>query len=52
VKARLGGEELRRCYSICRSRSPAEISVAVKAIDGGRFSRYAQSDICQGWCWR
>lgn len=48
VKARLGGEELRRCYSICRSRSPAEISVAVKAIDGGRFSRYAQSDICQG----
>ncbi|XXD09874.1 1,2-phenylacetyl-CoA epoxidase subunit PaaE [Klebsiella sp. R445] len=48
VKTRLGGEELRRCYSICRSRSPAEISVAVKAIDGGRFSRYAQSDICQG----
>lgn len=48
VKARLGGEELRRCYSICRSRSPAEISVAVKAIDGGRFSRYAQNDIHQG----
>jgi ring-1,2-phenylacetyl-CoA epoxidase subunit PaaE len=41
-------EELRRCYSICRSRSPSEISVAVKAIDGGRFSRYAQSDIQQG----
>jgi ring-1,2-phenylacetyl-CoA epoxidase subunit PaaE len=37
-----------RCYSICRSRSPGEISVAVKAIDGGRFSRYAQSDIQQG----
>ncbi len=48
VKARLGGEELRRCYSICRSRSPAEISVAVKAIDGGRFSRYAQHDIHKG----
>ncbi len=48
LKARLGGEELRRCYSICRSRSPGEISVAVKAIDGGRFSRYAQSDIQQG----
>lgn len=48
LKTRLGGEELRRCYSICRSRSPAEISVAVKAIDGGRFSRFAQSDIQQG----
>ncbi|STV71746.1 phenylacetate-CoA oxygenase/reductase [Klebsiella michiganensis] len=30
LKARLGGEELRRCYSICRSRSPGEISVAVE----------------------
>ncbi|MDQ8601102.1 FAD-binding oxidoreductase, partial [Klebsiella aerogenes] len=48
LKARLGGEELRRCYSICRSRTPGEISVAVKAIDGGRFSRYAQHDIQQG----
>ena len=48
LKARLGGEELRRCYSICRSRAPGEISVAVKAIDGGRFSRYAQSDIQPG----
>lgn len=48
LKAHLGGEELRRCYSICRSRSPSEISVAVKAIDGGRFSRYAQQDIQQG----
>lgn len=48
LKARLGGEELRRCYSICRSRTPGEISVAVKAIDGGRFSRYAQNDIQQG----
>lgn len=48
LKARLGGEELRRCYSICRSRSPSEISVAVKAIDGGRFSSYAQRDIQQG----
>ena len=31
LKARLGGEELRRCYSICHSRTPGEISVAVKA---------------------
>ncbi|MBM6604934.1 phenylacetate-CoA oxygenase/reductase subunit PaaK [Enterobacteriaceae bacterium RIT814] len=48
LKARLGDEELRRCYSICRSVHPGEISVAVKAIDGGRFSRYAQGEIKQG----
>ena len=32
LKARLGGEELRRCYSICRSRTPGEISVAVQRL--------------------
>lgn len=48
LKARLAGEELRRCYSICRSVTPGEISVAVKAIDGGRFSRYARDEIKQG----
>ncbi|WP_252517743.1 FAD-binding oxidoreductase, partial [Escherichia coli] len=46
LKASLDGEELRRCYSICRSYLPGEISVAVKAIEGGRFSRYAYKDIC------
>lgn len=48
LKTRLGGEELRRCYSICRTGTPGQISVAVKAIEGGRFSRYAQRDIKQG----
>ncbi len=48
LKAHLAGEELRRCYSICRSVQPGEISVAVKAIDGGRFSRYARDEIKQG----
>ncbi|MDI7144702.1 FAD-binding oxidoreductase, partial [Pseudomonas aeruginosa] len=48
LKGRLHGAELRRCYSISRRRTPGEISVAVKAIDGGRFSRYAQQDIQQG----
>lgn len=48
LKAHLAGEELRRCYSICRSVQPGEISVAVKAIDGGRFSRYARDQITQG----
>lgn len=48
LKTRLAGEELRRCYSICRSQTPGEISVAVKAIEGGRFSRYARDEIKQG----
>ncbi len=34
LKASFDGEELRRCYSICRSDPPGEISVAVKAIEG------------------
>lgn len=48
LKASFDGEELRRCYSICRSYLPGEISVAVKAIEGGRFSRYAREHIRQG----
>lgn len=48
LKTTLGGDELRRCYSICRSTAPGEISVAVKAIEGGRFSRYARDEIKAG----
>jgi ring-1,2-phenylacetyl-CoA epoxidase subunit PaaE len=48
LKTQLGGEELRRCYSICRSDRPGEICVAVKAIEGGRFSHYAVSDLVAG----
>ncbi|KFD20433.1 MAG: phenylacetate-CoA oxygenase/reductase subunit PaaK [Yokenella regensburgei] len=48
LKARLGNEELRRCYSICHRAKPGEISVAVKAIEGGRFSNYARQEIKAG----
>lgn len=48
LKARLGDEELRRCYSICRAEQPGEISVAVKAIESGRFSQYAVTDLAAG----
>lgn len=47
LKTALEGEELRRCYSICHHQ-PGEISVAVKAIEGGRFSRFAISGISEG----
>lgn len=48
LKTQLAGEELRRCYSICRAEHPGEISVAVKAIEGGRFSQYAVTDLAAG----
>ncbi|WKX26434.1 1,2-phenylacetyl-CoA epoxidase subunit PaaE [Tatumella ptyseos] len=48
LKARVAGEELRRCYSICRGVSPTQVSVAVKAIEGGRFSNFAREGIQVG----
>ena len=48
LKARVAGEELRRCYSICRGTSPTQVSVAVKAIEGGRFSNFAREGIQVG----
>jgi len=46
LKASPGGEELRRCYSICRSTACGEISVAVvfPAMPGTRSNR--------AWRWR
>ncbi|QGX92923.1 phenylacetate-CoA oxygenase/reductase subunit PaaK [Tatumella sp. TA1] len=48
LKANIDGEALRRCYSICRGQSPSELSVAVKAIEGGRFSNFARAGILAG----
>ena len=48
LKARVAGEELRRCYSICRGASSTQVSVAVKAIEGGRFSNFARDGIQVG----
>ncbi len=48
LKARINGEELRRCYSICRAPRAGEISVAVKSIEGGRFSGYALRELQPG----
>jgi ferredoxin-NADP reductase len=45
------GDELRRCYSICRS-TPGEISVAVKAIEGGRFPAMPGMRSNRAWRWR
>lgn len=48
LKTRIGNEEVRRCYSICRARRDGEISVAVKGIANGRFSQYALRELRPG----
>lgn len=47
-KHELGGEELRRCYSICAGVNDEELRIAVKAIPDGRFSHYANSQLSAG----
>lgn len=52
LKASPGGEELRRCYSICRSTACGEISVAVKAIEGDVFPAMPGTRSNRAWRWR
>jgi ring-1,2-phenylacetyl-CoA epoxidase subunit PaaE len=44
----LGGEELRRNYSICSSPLDGELRVAVKEVAGGRFSAWANTELKKG----
>ncbi len=48
LKARVGGEELRRSYSICAGVDDGELRVAIKKIAGGRFSTWANDAIRVG----
>ncbi len=41
IKKQLNGEELRRNYSICSSVFDGELKVAVKKVEGGAFSAWA-----------
>ncbi|MFN7115482.1 MAG: 1,2-phenylacetyl-CoA epoxidase subunit PaaE [Saprospiraceae bacterium] len=41
LKTTLGGEEVRRSYSICSSPLEGELRVAVKKVEGGKFSTLA-----------
>ncbi len=42
------GEELRRSYSICAGRNEGILRVAVKKVDGGWFSAFANDDLKVG----
>ena len=39
------GEELRRSYSICSSKSQGVLQVGIKRVDGGAFSTWANSEL-------
>jgi ring-1,2-phenylacetyl-CoA epoxidase subunit PaaE len=42
------GEELRRSYSICSGSDDAELRVAIKRVNGGRFSSWAHETLVPG----
>ncbi|MDX7990754.1 1,2-phenylacetyl-CoA epoxidase subunit PaaE [Xenorhabdus littoralis] len=48
LKARINGEELRRCYSICSSPLDNVLQIGVKAIYQGRFSTFINRQLKVG----
>src|SRR3954468_9257985 len=48
LKTTLGGEEVRRSYSICSGPDDGEIRIAVKRIDGGAFSSFVTDELKRG----
>ena len=45
VKTTIDGEELRRSYSICSAPFENELRIAIKKVDGGKFSTYANNQL-------
>ena len=43
LKTTINGEDIRRDYSICASQSSGNVTVAVKAVEDGTFSVYANT---------
>ncbi len=48
LKTLLNGEEIRRSYSICSSPFDNELRVAIKSVEAGRFSSWANSQLKKG----
>ena len=48
IKKTINGTEIRRSYSICSSPHEDELRVAVKKVDGGVFSLYANEHLKKG----
>ena len=48
LRAAVNGEECRRSYSICSGADEGELRIAVKKVEGGRFSRFVNDMLRQG----
>lgn len=48
LKQIIGGEDVRRSYSICSGLNDGELRVAVKQIPEGKFSTYANQELVPG----
>lgn len=48
IKKTIDGEEIRRSYSICSAPSEKELKVAVKKVEGGKFSSFANDHLKEG----
>lgn len=48
IKKNVEGEEIRRSYSICSSPFENELRVAVKKVEGGKFSCFANHELKTG----
>ncbi len=48
IKVDLNGEDVRRSYSICSTPSEGELRVAVKEVENGTFSTYANRELKTG----
>ena len=48
MRSTINGEEVRRTYSLCSSPLDGEWKVAIKKVDGGLFSLFANADLKKG----
>lgn len=48
LRARIGDDELRRSYSICSGVDDARLRIAIKAVDNGAFSTWANTTLVEG----
>jgi ring-1,2-phenylacetyl-CoA epoxidase subunit PaaE len=48
LRAAIDGEDVRRNYSVCASPLDGELRVAIKALEGGRFSNFAHQVLREG----
>jgi ring-1,2-phenylacetyl-CoA epoxidase subunit PaaE len=48
LRMKMGGEEVRRSYSICSSPLESELRIAIKKVPGGVFSTWANEQLAPG----